>query len=29
MTAMGCKAVVPKPMEEDTFLAAVRAALEA
>ena len=27
MTAMGCKAVVAKPMEEETFLEAVRDAL--
>ena len=28
MIGLGCKAVVAKPMEEDTFLAAVREALE-
>jgi CheY-like chemotaxis protein len=28
MIGLGCKAVVAKPMEEDTFLTAVRAALE-
>ena len=28
MLALGCQAVVPKPMEEESFLAAVQAALE-
>jgi AmiR/NasT family two-component response regulator len=28
MLALGCKAVVGKPMDEETFLAAVNAALD-